>query len=884
MSINLENCTTNEPCSNPTVKKNKQPNSVNQPPLFFQNSNLPFQLPRDTTSAIDPYEDLSVYNGLEVRSSVRTEDIVDDTDPSVNLHDFFLEQLRESKDRMYLLQLEDQFVSLIQDTPHTLHYQHVTSYHRMLIHRMATYFGLHHTLDDEGTGVNVTKVAKSRLPETRFCDLIPPQEEESSDKEPVVILRRKYHSEQLVRPIPQIIRPPSPATSDSESKSIKQREETYAMVRARIFEGEGPEGEMVPSRSEDNIQAELSSFHNSTDSSVSQDPPKGPNVPDPIPTPVVDPPARPKEESETDPLSSSNNNKTHSNGTNTRRRHESNNRHSRSKSSFPSQQPSHPHPSQPHSSQLFAPPVSYLQVGSFYTPQNENNMHIYPFTRQPAPPTTHSSLPASLPLHPNIPLLPSQSNIPINSQPFLSHPQRPENAPYIPGPHMNPPPQSAIQVPINPTSTVNPSFPQYPANFPLVGLQSPSNPLLQRAATPAYQPIQSASDVMSYLPPGVPSYEPPKEEGYMYMQNYPQMGSHGYPGVQWEPEVMKMKHMPNPHLPQQQTPQSVQQLTSCLEMIGIQPGEDHVYLQPNSKQVAPEMYPNYAPYPAPQIPPNTGQGVYMQNNVAFLPYQHYQNQDGSHPLPMNNSRFLLAHPAPVTASMSLSESGYPIMTSQPPMRNIIPNIAPAGSLSNGQQQYVTPGQINSIVQQNILSNHLAQNLPDFPMNNPSFKPIKQKTTDLPFNHENNRSKVNRHTGSRSSNEKSRHRTHQGGPQAQHKPCGSIYIPPRSGLDNHLQTDKDGLLPTPASMRILEIFELKVPFEEAERCVRGLAHVHVEFHYLKPPTSSHQVLLAIFESDQLTDILNKINSNPATKFKTRFPDQNLVKYLQQTTSN
>ena len=874
MSINLENCTTNEPRTNPSVKKNKQPNSVTQLPLFLQNSNPPFQLPSNTTNAIDPYEELCVYNGLEVRNSVRTEDIVDDTDPSINLHDFFLEQLRESKDRMYLLQLEDQFVSLIQDTPHTLHYQHVTSYHRMLIHRMATYFGLHHTLDDEGTGVNVTKVAKSRLPETRFCDLIPPpQEEESSDKEPVVILRRKYHSEQLVRPNPQVIRPSSPATSDSESKSIKQREETYAMVRARIFEGEGPEGEMVPSRSEDSIvQNEMSSFHNSTDSSASQDPPKAAQVPDPIPAPVISPPARPKEE--TDPLSSSNNNKTHSNGTNTRRRYESSNRHSRSKNSFPSQQPSQPHPSQ-----LFVPPVSYLQVGSFYTPQNENNLPIYPFARQPAPPTTHSGPPVSLPPHPNIPLLPPQSSIPMNSQHFLSHPQRPENSPFIPGPHMNPPPQSAIQVPINPTSTVNPSFSQYPANFPLVGLQAPSNSLLQRAATPAYQPIQSASDVMSYLPPGVPSYEPPKEEGYVYMQNYPQMGSHGYPGVQWEPGVMKVKHLPNPHLSQQQTPQSVQQLTSCLEMMGLQSGEDHVYLQPNSKQVAPEMYPNYSPYPTPQIPPNSGQGVYMQNNVAFLPYQHYQNQDGSHSsLPMSNSRIVLTHPTPVTASMSLSESGYPLMTSQPPMRNIIPNIPPAGSLSNGQLQYVTPGHINSqIVQQNILSNHLGQNIQDFQMNNPNFKPLKQKSTDLPFNHENNRSKMNRHTGSR-------HRTHQGGQQVQHKPCGSIYIPPRSGLDNHLQTDKDGLLPTPASMRILEIFELKVSFEEAERCVRGLAHVHVEFHYMKPPSSNHQVLLAIFESDQLTDILNKINSNPATKFKTRFPDQNLVKYLQQTTSN
>ncbi|KAI6651625.1 CAMP-regulated phosphoprotein 21 isoform X4 [Oopsacas minuta] len=886
-NINIENWTTNESRNISALTKNKS-NAINNLPLL-QTHNPSYLQSRDTPNLleqVDSYEDICVYNGLEIRNSIRTEDIVDDTDPTVNLHDFFLQQLRESKDRMYLLQLEDQFVSLIQDTPHTLHYQNVTSYHRMLIHRMATYFGLHHTLDDEGTGVNVTKIAKSRLPETRFGDLIPaPQEGEISEKEPVVILRRKYHTDQLIRPNPQIIRPTSPPTSDSESKSIKQREETYAMVRARIFEGEGLDGEFDPNRLEDNlVQNELSTFIQNSDDPSKLQPPLSPvHVHTRTPSPTIDNSLRSKEETECI-HSSNNNNKTHSNN-NTRRRYE--NRHNRSKNSYPNQQPSHPGSN--FSSHLFVPSVPYVQVGSYYTPQNESNMSVYAFSRQPPPPSTHSSLPATYPLHPNISLLPTHTSIPLNSQHFMPQTQHPDTTPYIPSPHIsNPPPQSTLQLPtVNQSSTHNTSFSQYPTSFPMVGLQPANSSMLQRSGNPVYQPIQSASEVMNY-----PSYESSKEDAYMFMQNFPQMGSHGYSGIQWEPGVMKLKHQPNPQPSQQPIPHSIQQLASSLEMMGIQSGEEQMYLQSNAKHVPPtaDMYPSYPPYPTPQLAPSTGvhgQAMYMQNNVALLPYQHYQNQDTSlsHPtMPLTNSRFVLTHPTSATASMPLSETGYPILTPTHPVRNIIANISPNGSLTNGQHQYITSGQMNTqLLQQNLLPNQVtvsSQNLQEFQMNSPSFKKH-PKSTDLSFNHDNTRSKSNR-------SDKSRHRAHQSNQQMQHKPSGSIYIPPRTGLENHIP-DTDGLLPTPAHMRILEIFELRVSFEEAERCIRGIAHVHVDFHFIKLPNSNQQVLLAIFESDQLTDILNKINSNPATKFKTRYPDQYLVKYLsstilQQTASN
>ena len=881
--INLESSTAKEPRSTPSHKMNTaSSNAVNNLPVFSQHANPPHQA-RDSArllEAVESCEEPGVLNDIETRGPVRTEDIVDDTDPTVNLHEFFLEQLRESKDRMYLLQLEDQFVSLIQDSPHTLHYQHATSYHRMLIHRMATYFGLHHTLDDEGTGVNVTKIAKSRMPETRFCDLIPaPQEGDVCDKEPVVILRRKYHTEQHVRPNPQIIRPTSPPTSDSETKSIKQREENYAMVRARIFEGEGTDEELVPLKPEDNlVPSEHCTFlPNSSDPHVPQESLIAESAPAAVPVPVLTPLPRPKEE--TDLIhSSSNNNKTHFSNTannSNRRRYDNNNRHSRGKNSFPNQ-PSH----QTHfTPSLFVPSngsyLQHLQLGSFYSPQNEANMPMYPIHRHP-PPATHSSLPAAFPLH-NLSILPTQTSIPINNQHFLSQSQRPENAPFIPSPHIANTPQPALQLPINPTAAaVNPPFSQYPANFPMVGLQP-------RTANPAFQAMQPGSDVISYLPQVSPSCEPPKDDAYLYMPGYPSQIGPAYPGVQWEqsaPGVLKLKSQP----PSQ--PHSLQQLTSSLDMMGIHPGEEHMYLHPSPKHLSPggDVYPGYSPYPTPNSV--QGQGLYMQNNIAFLPYQHYQNQDASllpHVNPMSSSRLVLPHPTSATPSMPLPESGYPLLTPPLPVRSVISNMSPTASLTNGQQ-FIPHGQM---LQHTLLQSHLAvanQTLQEFQMNNHSFKNLKHsKSAELLFSQENNRSKLNRHSGSRNTSDKSRHRAHQQGNQPmQHKQSGSIYIPPRAGTDEHLQAgDKDGLLPTPASMRILEIFELKVSFEEAERCVREIAHVHVDFHSIRSPNTSQEVLLAIFESEQLTDILNKINSNPATKFKTRFPDQNLVKYLSST---
>lgn len=44
----------------------------------------------------------------------------------------------------------------------------MTSYHRMLVHRCAAYFGMDHNIDQSGKCIVVNKTKNTRLPDVRF--------------------------------------------------------------------------------------------------------------------------------------------------------------------------------------------------------------------------------------------------------------------------------------------------------------------------------------------------------------------------------------------------------------------------------------------------------------------------------------------------------------------------------------------------------------------------------------------------------------------------------------------------------------------------------------------------------------------------------------------
>ncbi|KAK8388174.1 hypothetical protein O3P69_020210 [Scylla paramamosain] len=95
------------------------------------------------------------------------------TDSSgVDLQQFIIQTLHKNqKDRMMLLKIEHELVSLVKDSKRTHHkFPPMSSYQRMLVHRCAAFFGLEHNVDQAGTAVIVNRTRNTRLPETRFRD------------------------------------------------------------------------------------------------------------------------------------------------------------------------------------------------------------------------------------------------------------------------------------------------------------------------------------------------------------------------------------------------------------------------------------------------------------------------------------------------------------------------------------------------------------------------------------------------------------------------------------------------------------------------------------------------------------------------------------------
>lgn len=70
----------------------------------------------------------------------------------VDLHQFIVDTLhRNYKDRMTLLRIEQDMVALARDSHRTCHrFPAMSSYHRMLVHRVAAYFGMEHNVDQSG--------------------------------------------------------------------------------------------------------------------------------------------------------------------------------------------------------------------------------------------------------------------------------------------------------------------------------------------------------------------------------------------------------------------------------------------------------------------------------------------------------------------------------------------------------------------------------------------------------------------------------------------------------------------------------------------------------------------------------------------------------------
>ncbi|XP_014645913.1 PREDICTED: cAMP-regulated phosphoprotein 21 isoform X7 [Ceratotherium simum simum] len=112
----------------------------------------------------------------------------------IDLHEFLINTLKNnSRDRMILLKMEQEIIDFIDDdNNHYKKFPQMSSYQRMLVHRVAAYFGLDHNVDQTGKSVIINKTSSTRIPEQRFCEHLKDEKGEESQKR--FILKRDNSS------------------------------------------------------------------------------------------------------------------------------------------------------------------------------------------------------------------------------------------------------------------------------------------------------------------------------------------------------------------------------------------------------------------------------------------------------------------------------------------------------------------------------------------------------------------------------------------------------------------------------------------------------------------------------------------------------------------
>ncbi|KAM6899328.1 cAMP-regulated phosphoprotein 21 isoform 2-T2 [Xenentodon cancila] len=164
------------------------------------------------------------------KDSLSKESSVEYTDSTgIDLHQFIVDTLNSNpRDRMMLLKLEqDMIIFITRDSPFKK-FPHMSSYHRMLVHRVAAYFGMEHNVDQTGKSVIINRTSSTRIPEQRFLDMVSKDKTEEIHQWKIILKRDNSLDDQnrlhLLR--------------EKQSKSMEEREEEYQRARERIFNKE----------------------------------------------------------------------------------------------------------------------------------------------------------------------------------------------------------------------------------------------------------------------------------------------------------------------------------------------------------------------------------------------------------------------------------------------------------------------------------------------------------------------------------------------------------------------------------------------------------------------------------------------------------------------
>uniref|UniRef100_A0A8B9ELE5 cAMP regulated phosphoprotein 21 n=1 Tax=Anser cygnoides TaxID=8845 RepID=A0A8B9ELE5_ANSCY len=173
----------------------------NQESIQLQLSSFPGLQEEDKTSKDDTEKEKekdknkdknSEKNKTRMLSKDCSQEYTDST--GIDLHEFLINTLKNNpRDRMILLKMEQEIIDFISDNNnHYKKFPQMSSYQRMLVHRVAAYFGMDHNVDQTGKSVIINKTSNTRIPEQRFSEHLKDEKGEESQKR--FILKRDNSS------------------------------------------------------------------------------------------------------------------------------------------------------------------------------------------------------------------------------------------------------------------------------------------------------------------------------------------------------------------------------------------------------------------------------------------------------------------------------------------------------------------------------------------------------------------------------------------------------------------------------------------------------------------------------------------------------------------
>ncbi|KAL9868857.1 cAMP-regulated phosphoprotein 21 isoform 5-T5 [Geothlypis trichas] len=159
-------------CEESTPRQGAENLHDNQESIQLQLSSFPSLQEEDKSSKDDSEKEKekdknkdknSEKSKIRMLSKDCSQEYTDST--GIDLHEFLINTLKNNpRDRMILLKMEQEIIDFISDNNnHYKKFPQMSSYQRMLVHRVAAYFGMDHNVDQTGKSVIINKTSNTRI-------------------------------------------------------------------------------------------------------------------------------------------------------------------------------------------------------------------------------------------------------------------------------------------------------------------------------------------------------------------------------------------------------------------------------------------------------------------------------------------------------------------------------------------------------------------------------------------------------------------------------------------------------------------------------------------------------------------------------------------------